>query len=224
VSVTFVDGASAEFTVGAVYEANNVLGGYLMPRPAWSPHAVQDLDTTVMARLRDGVDLETGRDAIQRVADAHSAPDVLDRNDYIAQLAVGVDMILGVVYVLRALSILIALMGIANTLALAIHERTQELGLLRAVGTTRRQLRSLVRGESVIISLFGTLGGVCLGLFLGWALVQAASGGLVITAFAAPPAQLLTVLIAGAIVGVLAATRPARRAARLDVLAAIATR
>jgi putative ABC transport system permease protein len=223
VSVTFVDGASIEFTVGAVYEANNVLGGYLMPRAAWSPHAVQDLDTTVMAQLRDGVDLETGRDAVQRVADAHSAPDVLDRDEYIAELAVGVDMMLGVVYVLLALSILIALMGIANTLALAIHERTRELGLLRAVGTTRRQLRSLVRGESVVISLFGTLGGVCLGLFLGWALVEAASGGLVITAFAAPPGQLLIVVIAGAIVGVLAAMRPARRAARLDVLAAIAT-
>jgi putative ABC transport system permease protein len=149
---------------------------------------------------------------------------VVDRDQYVAELAVGVDMMLGVVYVLLALSIVIALMGIANALALAIHERTREIGLLRAVGTTRRQLRAVVRGESVVISVFGTLGGIGVGLFLGWALVNASSGDFAVTSFAVPPAPLVAVLVAGAVAGVLAAVRPARRAARLDVLAAIATR
>ena len=129
-------------------------------------------------------------------------------------------MMLGIVYVLLFLAIVIALMGIANTLSLAIHERTRELGLLRAVGQSRRQLRSMVRWESVIIALFGTAGGLVLGVFLGWALVQAASAAGFAT-FAAPAGQLAVVLVAGAVAGVLAGVGPARRAARLDVLAAI---
>jgi putative ABC transport system permease protein len=224
VTVTFVDGTTTELVVGAIYEASNIVGGHVMPRATWAPHAVQDVDAAVFADLRDGVDLDSGRAAMQRVADAHSAPDVLDRDQYVAELAVGVDMMLSVVYVLLALSIIIALMGIANALALAIHERTREIGLLRAVGTTRRQLRSVVRGESVVISVFGTLGGIGVGLFLGWALVEAASGDFAVTSFAVPAGPLVAVLVAGAIAGVLAAVRPARRAARLDVLAAIATR
>ena len=131
-------------------------------------------------------------------------------------------MMLGIVYVLLFLAIVIALMGIANTLSLAIHERTRELGLLRAVGQSRRQLRSMVRWESVIIALFGTVGGLGLGVFLGWALVQAASAGGFGT-FAAPVGRLAIILVAGAVAGILAGVGPARRAAKLDVLAAIAT-
>jgi len=140
-------------------------------------------------------------------------------------VAANVDMLLGIVYVMLALAILIALMGIANTLSLSIHERTRELGLLRAVGQTRSQLRSMIRWESVVIAVFGTVGGLGLGVFLGWALVQAAAGGPFsdVSAFSAPVGQLVIVLAAGAIAGVLAGVRPARRAARLDVLGAIAT-
>ena len=122
-----------------------------------------------------------------------------------------------------ALAILIALMGIANTLSLSIHERTRELGLLRAVGETRAQVRSMVRWESVIIATFGTVGGLGLGMFLAWALVQAASNAEVLSTFAAPVGPLVVVLVAGGLAGVLAGLRPARRAARLDVLTAIAT-
>ena len=132
------------------------------------------------------------------------------------------NILLGLVYVMLALAILIALMGIANTLALSIHERTRELGLLRAVGASRRTLRAMIRWESVIIALFGALGGLGVGLFLGWALVRYRANA-VTQVFAAPVGQLVVVLVAGGIAGVLAGLRPARRAARLDVLAAIAT-
>jgi putative ABC transport system permease protein len=127
------------------------------------------------------------------------------------------------VYALLALSVVIALLGISNTLSLSTHERTRELGLLRAVGQTRSQLRSMVRDESTIVALFGTIGGVGLGAFLGWALVQAANSAYVGTTFTAPVSQLVLVLVVGAVAGVLAGIRPARRAARIDVLAAIAT-
>ena len=131
---------------------------------------------------------------------------------------------LGLVYVMLALAILIALMGIANTLSLSIHERTRELGLLRAVGATRAQLRSMVRWESVIIALFGTVGGLGVGPVprLG-AQVRGGRRARLGVFTAARRRQLVVVLVAGGVAGVLAAVRPARRAARLDVLAAIAT-
>ena len=217
VAVRFVDGTTAEFTVGAVYEVADVVGDYLLSREAWAPHAGQDVDGQVLVALEDGVGLAAGKAAVAGVV---AGADVMDRDEYVASVAQGVDMMLGIVYVLLFLAIVIALMGIANTLSLAIHERTRELGLLRAVGQTRRQLRSMVRWESVIIALFGTVGGLGLGVFLGWALVQAASGTGFAT-FAAPAGQLAVVLIAGAVAGVLAGLGPARRAARLDVLAAI---
>jgi putative ABC transport system permease protein len=121
-----------------------------------------------------------------------------------------------------ALAVIIALLGIANTLALSIFERTRELGLLRAVGMTRAQLRSTVRWEAVIIALFGTFLGLAIGLFFGWALVEALkSQGF--TTLTVPPGQILTVVVVAALAGVVAAILPGRRAARLDVLRAIAS-
>jgi putative ABC transport system permease protein len=121
------------------------------------------------------------------------------------------------------LAIVIALMGIANTLSLSIHERIRELGLLRAVGADRGQVRSMVRWESVIISVFGTAGGLALGVFLGWGLVTATGSGAFPVTFALPVGQLVPVAVVGAAAGVLAAVRPARRAAKVDVIDALAT-
>jgi putative ABC transport system permease protein len=118
------------------------------------------------------------------------------------------------------LAIVIALMGIGNTLSLSVYERTRELGLLRAVGQTRGQARAMVRWESVLVAIFGTVGGVGLGTLLGWALVKASSTS-ALTTFSAPPTQLVMFLVAGAVAGTLAGLRPARRAARLPVLAAL---
>jgi putative ABC transport system permease protein len=121
--------------------------------------------------------------------------------------------------VLLALAIVIALLGIANTLSLAVYERRREIGLLRAVGETRRQVRSILRLESVLVSSFGTLLGLALGGFLGWVLFATASDG---GTFSLPIGSLLVVAVGGALAGVIAAWRPARRAARTPVLDAIA--
>ena len=166
--------------------------------------------------------IEAGEAAVQRVADRFGAPDVQTNQEFTQSIAGEIDQLLTVVYVLLVLAIVIALMGIANTLSLSIHERTRELGLLRAVGLTRAQTRAMVRWESVIVALFGTIGGVGLGLFLAWALVSAlASDGF--TSFAVPRLPLALVFALGALVGVLAAVRPAHRAARLNVLSAVAS-
>jgi putative ABC transport system permease protein len=201
-----------------------MLGGYLLPRSVWTPHAVQDVDSLVLVRKAPDASVAEAEAAVTEVAAGYGAPEVADREEFAADTASNVDMMLTIIYALLALAIIIALMGIANTLSLSIHERTRELGLLRAVGQTRRQVRAMVRGESVLIAGFGAVGGIALGVFLGWALVQVlAAGSGVMEVFALPTARLAVVLVVGALAGVVAGLRPARRASRMDVLAAIAT-
>jgi putative ABC transport system permease protein len=223
VPVGFTDGTSAAFRIGAIYKPAGPQSGYMISRAAWAPHAVQQSDQVVLVKLRPGASLAAAKVAIARVARPFGGPKVQDRHEYVQLVARNVNGLLALVYVMLLLAIVIALMGIANTLSLSIHERTRELGLLRAVGETRSQVRAMVRWESVIVALFGTIGGLALGVFLGWALVEAASASQAITRFAAPGGQLVVVLLVGAVAGVLAGWRPARRAARLDVLQAIAT-
>ncbi|MFB7907545.1 FtsX-like permease family protein [Kitasatospora sp. NPDC056076] len=221
VTVGFTDGASGPFTIRALYEGGGLAGDYLMTRQAWAPHRGQDADTMVAIGLRDGVSPAAGKAAVVKALVPYGSPQVQDRAEYAKSAASGVDMMLSVVYALLALAVLIALLGIANTLTLAVHERTRELGLLRAVGQTRAQLRAMVRWESVLVAAFGTVGGLGLGVFLGWALVKASdSAGT--GSFALPGGQLAVVLAAGLLAGAVAGLRPAGRAARLDVLRAIA--
>jgi putative ABC transport system permease protein len=225
VRVTFADGASTDVAVAATYDVSDIVGGYVLPSETYAPHTRQPVDSTVVVDLADGTSLADGKAAVERVAANYGSPDVEDRDEFAATMSAGADMFLTIIYALLALAIIIALMGIANTLSLSVHERTRELGLLRAVGETRGQLRSMVRWESVIVATFGVVGGVGLGVFLGWALVEAAGNtpGSVISEFVLPVARLAIVVVVGAIAGVLAGLRPARRAARLDVLSAIAT-
>jgi putative ABC transport system permease protein len=224
VPFTFADGATEDLTIAATYDIDDLAGGYLLPRSVWQPHAVQDIDAFVFVTAADGTSVADAKAAVTEAAANYGAPNVEDREEFAATMTQGVDMMLTIIYALLALAIIIALMGIANTLSLSIHERTRELGLLRAVGETRAQVRSMVRWESVVIATFGAIGGIGLGMFLGWALVQgvgAVSGGLGV--FTLPVGRLAIVLVVGGAAGVLAGLRPARRAARLDVLRAIAT-
>ncbi|WP_344663190.1 ABC transporter permease, partial [Catenulispora subtropica] len=220
VSVMYPDGSTTTVPVGLVYGPRGSFQSYLIDAAVWSQHADQVTDTQVIVKLAPGTPVAAGRAALTAAVAPYGSPDVQDRQQFADSQASGVDVVLTISYVLLVLAIVIALAGIANTLALSVHERTRELGLLRAVGLTRHQARSLVRWESLLVALFGTLGGVGLGTFLGWTLVRAAASSTAI-GFAASPGMLAVILAAGAVAGVLAASRPARRAARLDVLAAI---
>jgi putative ABC transport system permease protein len=219
----FQDGQQVDMTVGATYDDPELVGDLTVPKDLWADHSIQVIDTNVLVALADGVSVDDGEQAVQAVADRFGKPEVMDRQEYIDVATAGVDGMLTLVYVMLALAIIIALMGIANALSLAIHERTRELGLLRAVGTTRRQMRSMVRWESVLVALLGAVGGIAVGTFLGWALVKAADADGFISVFQVPVGSLAVVLLVGALAGALAAIRPARRAARLDILEAIAT-
>ena len=154
------------------------------------------------------------------MASQNPLADVQDRDAFEASMGEQIDMLLNLIYALLALAVIIALLGIANTLALSIFERTRELGLLRAVGMTRAQVRATVRWESVIIALLGTTLGLAIGTSFGWVMVKALEDqGL--NTFNIPVTQLVVVVAISAVAGVLAAVLPARRAAKLDVLEAI---
>jgi putative ABC transport system permease protein len=221
--VRFTDGVTEELTVSAIYEPSTTLEELIIPTATWTTHQVQSVDNLVVIGLEDGVDVETGRDAVEAATTGFAPPDVQTTQEFIDDATARVDQILGLIYAMLGLAIVIALMGIANTLSLSIHERVRELGLLRAVGADRAQVRAMVRWESVVIALFGTAGGLGLGLLLGWGLVQAAARGAFPITFAVPASQLVIIVVLGALAGVLAALRPARRAARVDVIDALAT-
>jgi putative ABC transport system permease protein len=195
----------------------------IMASEDWAPHAGQAMDVVLFVTLADGVTEEAGHAAVTAVTEQYGAPDPQTRAEYKASIGDEVDQMLYVIYGLLAIAVLIAVMGIGNTLALSIHERTRELGLLRAVGQTRAQLRSSLRWESVIVAVFGTIGGLGLGTFLGWGLMRALNAEEGFGVFALPVVPLAVILVLAALAGVVAALRPARRAARMDVLAAIAT-
>ncbi|MFA1544406.1 ABC transporter permease [Actinomadura monticuli] len=216
VAVTFADGASQKLTVGAVYRNTDLTGDYLVPRAVWDAHTRQPLDTRAFVELDSGASAASARQALTDLAKPYGAPEVQSRDEFVAAQTEEMSGFITVVYGMLILAIVVALLGIANTLSLAVHERTRELGLLRAVGATRPQIRSMVRWESVIVALFGTGGGLGLGAFLGWGLGTALGNP-----FAPSAVQLAVIALVGAVAGALAAIRPARRAARLAILSAI---
>jgi putative ABC transport system permease protein len=223
VSLVLPDGTRARVTVGAIYTARNLVGDTVLPIKLWAPHALQLTASAIFVKLAPGVSETAAQAAITRMTAGYGKPAVADHAAFVTSAGKSVSTFLGLVYVLLALAIVIAVFGIANTLSLSVYERTREIGLLRAVGETRAQIRSMVRLESVLVSVFGTAGGLVLGTFLGWALTEAGAKAQGLALFTLPGSQLVIILILGAVAGIVAAIRPARRAARLPLLAAIAT-
>ncbi len=216
----FAQTGTQRFTLAAIFTEVDVAQQYFIGLAAFDANVADHFDSKVYVTLADGVSADQGRKAITTVTDGYPQADVQDRAEYKAAQTSQIDMMLNLIYALLALAVFIALLGIANTLALSIFERTRELGLLRAVGMTRRQLRTTVRYESVIIALLGTTLGMGIGVVFGWSMVKALDGKGLGT-FALPVGQLLVVALIAAVAGVGAAVLPARRAAKLDVLGAI---
>jgi putative ABC transport system permease protein len=222
VTLTYPTTGTRTYTVQAVYSVREVAGDYVLPLAAATANFPQALDLAAFVRLAPGVSTAAARPAVSRVLAAYPNVTLQDQAQYKAQQEQQVNQLLNLVYGLLALALVVALIGIANTLALSVHERTRELGLLRAVGMTRRQLRASVRLEALVISLFGAAEGLVLGVLLGCAVVAGLrSQG--VTTLAVPVGQLTGLAALAGVAGLLAAVVPSRRAARLDVLAAIAT-
>lgn len=222
-SVTFADGESGDLTIAAIYTEQTLLGPILTPTATLDPHVVHPTNFLVLVGLADGVGLEAGRAAVEQATSGFGAPLVESSDDYLDSQAAQLDQMLGVVYALLGLAVVIALIGITNTLSLSLYERTRELGLLRAVGQTRRGLRATVRWESIIVAVFGTVGGIGLGTFMCWGLMRAINASEGFGSFAPSYATLGSILGVSVLAGVIAAVGPARRAAKRDILDAIAS-
>ena len=169
----------------------------------------------------DAVVLVKGGDkqAVEQALQPFPVTETLTKQEFIDDQAAQVDQLVGLIYGLLALSVIVSLLGIVNTLALAIHERHRELGMIRAVGMRRRQIKSMVRQESVITSLIGAALGVVLGTLFAFLISRPLEeDGFV---FSIPVGTLIVVTLLAALFGVLAAASPARRAAKTDILQAI---
>jgi putative ABC transport system permease protein len=223
ITVEFADGTVEQLTVTATYTETALMGDLLVDGSVTDPHEADPTNFLVMLELADGVSVDDGKAAIATVTDGYGRPLLETADEYVEAIASELDQMLLLVYGLLGIAVIIALIGIANTLSLSLHERTRELGLLRAVGQNRRALRATVRWESVIVAIFGTVGGLALGTFMCWGLIRAIAVSEGFGRFAPSYVTLTIVLGVAVVAGVLAAARPARRAAKLDVLAAIST-
>lgn len=175
----------------------------------------------VGVNAREGYDLEQLRSNLQEKVKDLVVVQVVSAEEYSGQAAAMVNQMLSILYALLALAVIIAVLGIINTLTLGVIERRQEIGMLRAVGTQRRQIRTMITVESVQISLFGAVMGTIMGLGLGWAFIKVLEGeGLNSTTV--PWNQLFIILVGSAVVGALAAVWPAHQAAKTPPLDAIA--
>ncbi len=207
-------------TIGGTFDDNRLVGDYVVSLDTFDELFRAQLDTFVFVKVADGADTAAVRGDVEQATAEFGNIEVQDQAAFRDQQAGFVNQLLGLVTAMLFLAVVIALFGIANTLSLSIFERTRELGLLRAVGMGRTQVKRMIRWESVIIAILGALFGIAIGIFFGWALQQAlAPEG--ITEFVLPVGQLVFFLILAALAGVVVALLPARRAAKLNVLEAI---
>jgi putative ABC transport system permease protein len=220
IPVRFPTGGVQRMPLVAVFDANTFVGDYLLSIHTFEQRFTQQLDQQVLIVAEPGASLTAVRGGIDEAMRPFPNVEVQDQAEFRQQQEDQIDTLLGLVTALLLLAIIIALVGIVNTLALSIFERTREIGLLRAVGMSRRQVRGMIRWEAVVIAVFGAVLGVALGIFFGWALVQALKDQ-GITVFAIPVGQLVLYVILAGFAGILAAVWPARRAAKLDVLRAV---
>ncbi len=223
VTVEFATGGPLELTVAGIYADAALASNYLVDLDLFATYnPTSNLDLMAFAKLARDVTPDEGRAAIDAVLADHPQVKVDDRAAYQASQEEEFDSVLIAVNGLLGLALFIALLGIANTLALSVLERTREIGLLRAVGMLRRQVRVMVIVESALVAVFGAVLGVAVGLAFGTAVTMAMPAS-VIASTAIPVGTLATVVIIAALCGVAAGLLPARRAARLDVLRAVAS-
>ena len=211
-----------QIPVKAIFKDNQLNGDFLLALSDYERNYSDQADSQILVKAAPGVAPADSRAAVDKVMADFPNVTVRDQAQFRDEQARQIDQIINLFYSLLGLAILIALFGIVNTLGLSIFERIRELGLLRAVGATRPQLRSMIRWEAVIIAVLGAVLGLAVGVFFGWTIVRAlASQG--ITEFSLPGGQLLLFVVAAGLAGILAAVLPGRRAAKVDVLRAIAT-
>jgi putative ABC transport system permease protein len=207
--------------VAAVKDRTDFLGSFVIDQAAMARFFGETRDTYVLVAIAAGADAAAVEQRVKRLVSArYPSAEALDQEELKQSQEEQITGLLNLIYALLALAVIVSIFGIVNTLALSIHERTRELGMLRAVGMTRRQVKRVIRYEAVITALIGALLGTALGvLFAALISRPLADEGFEL---AYPVGQLIVILVLAALAGVVAAIGPARRAAKLDVLEALA--
>jgi putative ABC transport system permease protein len=217
-----LQGGSQKLKVAGTFAANSMPSSYLVTLDTLDKGSVAPQDYYLFIALAPGANETTVRNSIDKALADVPTVTLKNQQEFIDEQRAQINIFLYIIYALLGLAIIIAIMGIVNTLALSVIERTREVGLLRAVGLSRRQLKRMVRLESVAIALLGTVLGLVLGIAFGVA-VQRALRDDGIDVLSIPWGQLAIFVVAAVIFGILAAALPARRASRLNVLNAITT-
>ena len=218
-TLTFANGARKRFVVHGIFEpptGGSPFGPVTISERTWDRFNEQPRNLFSFV-IMNGGQTDENRAALERRLTQFPNAKVQTRSEFVDNQISGLSSVLNILYVLLALSVVVSLFGIVNTLVLTVFERTREIGMLRAIGMTRRQVRRMIRHESVITALIGGALGIVLGVVLGALLVARVD----FIAFTLPVGQLIVFAIAAVIVGILAAIFPARRAARLNVLEAL---
>ena len=217
VPVSYPDGGRAVLTVGGVYQDSDLLGPAMMSESVLAPHTTAPAYQVVLVKGAHG-DTPALRQALKDATGDNPLLTVQDKKALQQHFSSQISLLLDVMYALLGMAVLIAVLGVVNTLAMSVYERKREIGMLRAIGLERRGIKRMVRLESVVIAAFGAVLGVGIGTFLAWAAVRLLHGALAGLTTTVPYGQVGGYVLGAALVGLLAALWPARRAARMDIL------
>ncbi|WP_328769263.1 ABC transporter permease [Streptomyces sp. NBC_00286] len=222
ISVTFADEKKATLTVGAVYKDSEFLSPVLIDTKIANQHEVKPYILQIFVKVDGGQTSANEKVLIDALGD-NPAMQIMDKQDIRNEFGGAINTMLNVMYGLLAMALIIAVLGVVNTLAMSVFERQQEIGMLRAIGLDRRRVKRMVRLEAVVISVFGAVIGIGLGSFLGWAIGETIESSIPGYALVLPWDRIGIFLVLAGLVGVLAALWPARNAAKLNMLNAIKT-
>ena len=223
VTVTFQNGQTRDLTVAGIYSDDYLVGGWLISSSVVNEIVTgEQADFFVAAKDAEGVSEADARAAIETALADYPQTNLETADEFKDSQAAQIDQLLVMITILLGFAIIIAVLGISITLGLAVFERTREIGLMRAVGMTKRQTRKMVRWEAVIVSTFGALVGIVLGSAIGVVLSMAVSDS-IIDGISFSPTTIIAILIGAVLAGFIAALYPSLKASRMDVLRAIAT-
>ncbi|MEU1947777.1 ABC transporter permease [Streptomyces sp. NPDC059474] len=218
--VTYEDGSKGRLTVGGVYEGNQMVNGVMLDSATVTPHMTTVADFQVMLKTKGGATQDT-QDLLKKTLGDNPAIKVQNKQDLSDEIAKAFTLMLNMLYGLLGMAVIVAVLGVINTLAMSVFERSKEIGMLRAIGLDRSGIKRMVRLESLVISLFGGVLGIGLGVFFGWAAGELIAAELPTYELVLPWARMGLFLLMAALVGVIAALWPARRASKLNMLMAI---
>ncbi|MEV7736914.1 FtsX-like permease family protein [Streptomyces sp. NPDC088921] len=219
-TVHYEDGKAQKLTVAGVYEGNELISGIMLDTATLNPHLSDLTDMQVMLKTSDGASAAT-KDKLEKALGSNPAIKVQDKKDLSDSIAQMFTLMLNMLYGLLAMAVIVAVLGVINTLAMSVFERSQEIGMLRAIGLDRKGIKRMVHLESLVISLFGGVLGIGLGVFFGWAAGELLGTKMATYELVLPWTRMAVFLLLAATVGILAALWPARRASRMNMLAAI---